>query len=454
MKLIDKFKNLSQNNQIVFKNTLFSFIIKGAALFVSLFTTPAYIKYFNNNSVLGVWYTILSVLMWFLNFDLGIGNGIRNKLVKDLTANDRDSAKNTISSGMFANVIITLILAVVGVVLVKLIDLNWLFNTSSDVIAYETLLYSTLLVLGAILLRFFLTTISSIIYALQKSALNDFLTLTISVLLLAFVLIFKFETMHQKLVYMSLAYLILSNLPLAIAGIVIFMTTLKDCKPTIKCISKENVKGVLSIGTIFFICQIPYMLIVNSNEFLITLRYGPEFTTEYSFYYKITSLISLVIIMAMTPIWSVITKALAEGNYTWLFKLFKVLTLVGFGAVAIQFLFIPFQQFVMNIWLRENSIKVEISKAFAFACFGGVFVYSTILSTIVCGMAKMKLQTICYGIGVVLKFLIIFLPFATSFNWTLVVWCNVGVLLPYCILEHIALHRYFTKMKDKQIKGE
>lgn len=440
-----------KNNKIVFKNTLFSFIVKGTALFVSLFTTPAYIKYFNNNSALGVWYTILSVLTWFLNFDLGIGNGIRNKLVKDLTVNDRISAKSTISSGMFANVIITLIIAVVGVIAVKLIDLNWLFNTSTDVIAYETLLYSTLLVLGAILLRFFLTTISSIIYALQKSALNDFLTLTINVLLLVFVLVFKFETMHQKLVAMSLSYLILSNLPLLIAGIIIFFTTLKDCKPSLKFVSKEKIKSVLSIGTIFFVCQILYMLIVNSNEFLITLKYGPEYTTEYSFYYKITSLISLVIIMAMTPIWSIVTKAMAEGNYTWLFKLFKTLTLVGLGAVAIQLFFIPFQQFVMDIWLRENSIKVELGKAVAFACFGGVFVYSTIMSTIVCGMAKMKLQTICYGIGVVLKFLIIFLPFATSLNWTLVVWCNVGVLLPYCILEHITLHRYFTKMKDKQI---
>ena len=108
----------------------------------------------------------------------------------------------------------------------------------------------------------------------------------------------------------------------------------------------------------------------------------------------------------------------------------------------------------MDIWLRENSIKIELGKALAFACFGGTFVYSTILSTIVCGMAKMKLQSICYGVGVVLKFLIVFLPFSLSLNWTVVIWCNVGVLLPYCIFEHIALHRYFIKMKDKQNKGE
>lgn len=93
MKLLKIVKNLNPNEKIIVKNTFWAFVVKGGALVVSLFTTPAFIRYFNNNTILGVWYTLLSVLIWFLNFDLGLGNGIRNNLVKAYAENDEDGIK-------------------------------------------------------------------------------------------------------------------------------------------------------------------------------------------------------------------------------------------------------------------------------------------------------------------------------------------------------------------------
>lgn len=438
----------NRNNAIVFKNTFFAFLLKGIALFVSLFTTPAYINYFDNDVVLGVWYTMLSILMWFLNFDLGIGNGIRNRLVKDLANNDRIAARKTISSGLYIIAIVTLVLGLIGVLIVFSLDLNWLYNIKESVVSGGTLLLSTILVLIAIMFRFFLTTVSSIIYALQKSALNDLMLLSVSALQLVFVTLARFDTVDQKLIGLSLAYLVLSNLPTLIAGVLIFITSLKDCKPSVKHISKADCQSILNVGSIFFLCQILYMLIISSNEFLITLNYGPQYTTEYSFYYKLTSLISMIITMALTPVWSVVTKAMAENDYSWLSKLYVVLKRVGILAIVIQFLFIPFQQIVMDLWLRGNTIEVETIKAIAFASFGSVFIYSTILSTIVCGMAKMKIQAVCYLIGVILKFIVVFSPLNKLFDWELVIWCNVGVLLPYCVVQQISLNRFF-KLKNK-----
>ena len=58
-KIIDRLKHLSDNDKIIYKNIIGAFLVKGGALFVSLFTLPAYIKFFNNDEVLGLWYTIL-----------------------------------------------------------------------------------------------------------------------------------------------------------------------------------------------------------------------------------------------------------------------------------------------------------------------------------------------------------------------------------------------------------
>ena len=335
---------------------------------------------------------------------------------------------------------------IIGYGIISFIDLNWLYQIENDVVSYKALLSATLFVFAGILIRFFLTTVSSVFYALQMSAVNNFLHLSVSISQLLFVLLAPSASPEESLVRLAIAYMILSNLPVLIAGIVVFCTKLKQCRPGIRYIGKKHLKIVMGIGSVFFICQILYMLIVNTNEFLITNLFGPQYTTEYTFYHKISNMVSMVVTLAMTPVWSVITKAMAEKNYIWLKKLYKRVKLFGWCAVLLQFICVPFQQIIMNIWLGKGVLDVNYLTALSFAFFGGVFVYSGILSTIVCGMARMKLQTAVYGIGVAAKFLIVYLLKDIAGSWTIVVWSNVIILLPYCILQQIDLNIYLNKL--------
>lgn len=444
-----KFKEINQNDRIVLKNAFGAFVVKGGALAVSLLSTPAFIKYFNDNIVLGLWYTLLSVLTWFLNFDLGIGNGIRNNLVKAFTSNDRKSAKYIISSGLFSISIVTAILAIVGICLGSMMDLNKVFNISQNVISKKALFYSVIFIFLAIMIRFFLTTVSSIFYALQMSAINNFLALCVSILQLLYIVLFHFDNSDQALITLAFAYMIISNLPMIVAAGIIFCTKLKDCKPDLRYIKKEYMQSVLKIGGIFFICQILYMLIVNTNEFFITKLFGPEYTTDYTFYYKITSLVSMVITLAMTPVWSVVTKAMTEENWEWLNKLYQKIRLIGMIVVLMEFFLIPFMQSIMDIWLRDHAIRIDYITALAFACFGSAFVYSSMLSTIVCGLARMKLQVVCYAVGVTFKIVFVICLSRIIDNWNIVVWSNALLLTPYCILQQIDLSRFFRRKINK-----
>ena len=433
---------MDTNNKIVLKNAFFAFLIKGAALAISLLSTPAFIGYFDNNAILGVWYTMLSVMMWFLNFDLGVGNGIRNNLVKALTVNNIAEAKYVISSGLFTTILITFSISLVGCAWLFVADLNNFFNITSDIISRKALYVSALFVFTAIMLRFMLTIVSSIFYALQMSAINNLLALCVSSLQLVYVLSARFDDTETALINVSLAYMIISNFPIAIAGILVFLTKLKDCRPSIKFIDKRHIDSVMRIGGVFFICQILYMLITNTNELLITKLFGPKYTTEYTFYYKATSLVSMIVTLAMTPIWSVVTKAMIEGNWQWLKKLMDKIKLAGTIVIVMEFLVVLFLQFIFDIWLRENSIKVDYISALAFSCFGSAFVYSSMLSTIVCGLARMKLQMRCYAVGVIFKFVFVVLISRVTSNWSVVVWSNALLLIPYCILQQIDLDRF------------
>ena len=441
-------RNINGNTKTIAKNAFYSFVIRGFALAISFFSTPAFIRYFQNNEVLGVWYTLLSILTWFLAFDLGVGNGIRNHLVIAIAEKKKENIKQILASG-FASVIgITLILTIVGWWLICTINLNSLFNIPDNLISSEVLRKCTILFFIAIMMRFMLTTVSSIFYALQRSAVNSFLSLCVSILQFLFIIAFHYENVETALVNISWAYLLICNLPVIVAGIWVFFTDFKDCRPTIKSVTKEAAKKIMGIGLIFFFCQIFYLIIANTNEFFVSHYWSPTATADYSFYYRIIMLVSMGVSLALTPTWSMITKAYAEKNYHWLKKLYRSFQLVGYFIILAEFALVPFLQPIMDIWLGKGQLTVELSVSIAFACFGATFLYSSMLSTIVCGLAKMKLQFWCYGIGSLLKIAFIIIIARISSDWAWVVWSNVFILLPYCVLQQLQLNRLFAKLKD------
>lgn len=439
------YKNTNQNNKIIIKNAIGAFAVKGAGLLVSLASTPALIRYFNNNEVLGIWFTMLSVLIWFLNFDLGIGNGIRNQLTKDFTIKDEASAKTTISSGFFSIGVVSIVLIAIGIVGIQCIDLNWLFNVSNELLSVRTLRIATIAIFVAIMLRFMLTFVSSIFYSLQKSAINNFLNLIVQILQFVFVLTFHFDNLEEALITLSVSYVFITNLPVILAGIYAFSKPLKNCRPSIFNIDRQRIKQIVGIGTLFFACQILYMLIVNTNEFLVTKLYGACYTAEYSFYYKVTSIVAMLVTLGMTPIWSVVTKALTENNYAWLNKLYITIKKLGLVIVCFQFALVPFMQWIMNLWLGTGVVVIRTETAIAFAVFGSVFVISSMLSTIVCGMARMKVQIVCYTIGVILKLVVDISLYKVYTHWDLIVWSNVLILLPYVLVQIVDLDLFFKK---------
>lgn len=444
MKVFEQLKHSSDNSKIVLRNVLWAFVIKGLSMVVSFATTPLFIHYFNNNRVLGLWYTLLSVLIWFLNFDLGLGNGIRNNLVKAITKNDVEMAKKVISSGFFSVGITTIILSVIGSIMISLINLNQLFNIDSEIISSHSLLISTIFVFIAVMLRFFLTTVSSIFYALQKSTVNNFLALCVSILQMLFIIVCKFDSPETALINVSFAYIILSNLPIVIAGIMIFFGKLRGCRPSFRYVDKENIKAIMGIGVLFFLCQILYMVIANTNEFFITSLYGAEYTTEYTFYYKLATIGTVVISLALTPVWSVVTKAQAEGDFQWLVKLFRYIKIGGIGILVLQLILVPFVPKLMDIWLGEGTVDVSYSTTIAFAIFGAVFMYSGMLCTLANGLSMMKIQTISYSIAVILKVMLLFLCYRFT-NWDFIVWVNTLILIPYIVAQHVTLTNFFTR---------
>jgi O-antigen/teichoic acid export membrane protein len=444
-KKTNKLINANENNRAIFLNTLGAFIVKGGALIVSLFTMPAYMRYFGEQQILGLWFTIVSVLSWILTFDLGIGNGLRNHLVPALVDDDKVKAKKYISSAYIITTIIAVVSIIVSLTFFKYINWNSFFNIANSDVANSTLNLTVIIVFSGIMLQFLFKLITSILYAMQKSAVVNFLRLVTSVITLVYVLNARTSDVSTNLISLAIVHVLAVNVPLLIATIYIFLKDLRGYKPEVSYFEMAYAKKVMKLGGIFFWVQIMYMLITATNEFLITWLTNPQMVVEYQIYYKLFTLIGTLFMLALTPIWSAVTKALSQNNFSWIKKLYNSLKIMAAIAIVIQFLMIPFLQLGINLWLGDNAIQVNYFIAFVFAISGSILIWNGVLSSIANGLGELKIQFAFFTLGAIIKLPIAWILVNLLDSWIGVIVSNIISMSLYCVIQPIWLNKVLAK---------
>lgn len=446
---IKNFFKRTDKDSVVYKNILGAFFVRGGALLVSVFSTPAFIKYFNDDVVLGVWYTVLSVITWILNFDLGIGNGLRNHLTATLDKNDYRRSKELISTSYIIFGILIAVLGVLGYLLIGFVNWNAFFNVPIEKVSYDTMVLVVRCLFVGIMLQFFLKLINSVLYAMQHSAAINAISLVISVAQLIFVLIVRCGSAEESLRVLSFAHVFIITVPYAVVTFILFSGKCKNIRPSFSSFRKDSLKSVMSVGGIIFICQILYMIIINTNNYFISHFTGNSNVVEFEIFNKFFSLIGTFITLIMTPLWSMITKAISQKDYVWVTKLYKkVLFMVAITSV-LEFMIIPFIKPLVYLWLGNVSVEINYLYLSLLAVWGTVFTLHNALSTFACGLSKMKTQLICYSVGVVVKLIFLHLVYQFTNHWIYVVLSNILILLPYCVAQMVVFKRQLNFSKKE-----
>lgn len=447
--IINKFRKQYKSNSNLVKNVVAAFLIKGSGLLVSIVGLPLYISYFENKTVLGVWFTMLTLVGWVLSFDIGVGNGLRNKLTIALANQDYEGGKRLISSAYGVMGVLTIAMAIVATGVSGLVDWNAFFNIESQVIDSATLTRCVTIMMSGILGCFFFQIVRGQLYALQLSSVNNLLHLSTNVLMIAILFFLpKERDIDVKFTTLSVAYAIIANLPYIIATIVVHRCTiLRECTPSLHYITKDAAKAVVGLGLTFFIIQILHMVISVTNEWFISSCYEPKYCVDYQVYFRLFSLLGTLIMLALTPLWSAITKAYAEKRYLWIYKLNKFLSLIAVGAVGVQCVMLVILQPIINLWLGNNAITVNYITAMIFLAYSVEMIWISVQSTIVAGLGKLKTQLIFYSIAVVVKIVVILI--ASNLypaHWEAVMLATAVGLLPYCFIQPILVRKLLIKL--------
>ena len=448
--LFKKFLNGNEKNKEITMNVLGGLFIKGFSMILSFFSLPLHISFFDNQAVLGVWYTLLSVLSWVNMFDFGLTNGLRNSLVNAIEKKDSEKINKLFSSTSTMLTVISLICIFIFVPLIYCINLNVIFNISSSIVPLNILrLVASILIVGT-MISFVLKTVTALNYAMQKSALNNVCTFTSTVIpLLLMLILSNFNlSLNFKLFIMAFIYLLATWIPLLV---VFYYSKIKyNLLAKLKFFCKQSdltvAKNQLKIGGSFFVAQGAFLAITQTNEYLITLLFSPNSVVTFRAYNSLFLIVGSIFQVALAPVWSSVTKACVQKDFHWLNKLLKFLYFVAFVAIISEFIIVPLAPWIFKVWLGTNKVDFHYFVACVFGIYGGLYILNIILTTIANGMGQVKIQVIFYSLGAIIKIPIVLL--LKSFNsnmWVSVVVANIIILSMFCLVQTVWLNKTLKK---------
>lgn len=346
--MIKKVKEkLIVSKDTVIKEMAISTICKPISMIISYIYVPIVLHYLGVEKY-GVWATILTILSWIGYFDIGIGNGLRNKLTESLSKKDGQSNKLISSAYMFITGIMVMI-AIVFSAFAAFADWNRIFGVSD---IHENLTVVVIISICFVALNFILSLCKNVLYALQKAADVSIMELATQMLNLVGILIVM-RIFESNLFVMAFVYgmsMIVVNI---IASIVIYRRNDVVC-PKIKEIDVKVGKEITNLGMQFFVIQICALILFTTDSLIISYLYGASDVTPYNTVNKLFNIIIGIYSAMIAPVWSNVTKLMIENKYReickFIKKLYSIWGIFVVMAVILTILFRP----LSYLWLRQN----------------------------------------------------------------------------------------------------
>lgn len=421
---------------LIKKNVLASFFIKAWSALVQLALVPLTLSclgVYEN----GVWLTISSVLLWIDNLDIGLGNGLRNKLAVCMAQGDTAKAREMVSS-TFAMLIGIIVPAACILIVAELLgDTYSFFNVDRLRIGNLTtiLIVSTILVGTTFVFKF----LGNFYTGLQLPAVNNLMGSLGSTLILLGTFVVYLNGSHSML----LIAMINTASPLIVYLIcypITFMGKYKALRPSLKFVSFGAAKELFSLGFKFFLLQIPGVILFFTSNILISRLFTPDLVTPYQIAHRYFALTMTLFTIICVPYWSATTDAYARKDYAWINHANKTLNMIMLLLLALIVVMTILSGFVYDIWIQGQAY-VPFSITLISAIYQFIILLSMRYSFVLNGFGVLHLQLI-----LTITASVVYIPLAVfagrmthDINYLLLVMCLVN--LPGLIVNYIQYHK-------------
>lgn len=394
------------------KNIFYLFIIRVLSLPISFILIPLTIDYVSTESY-GIWLTISSIVAWMSFFDIGINNGLRNRLTESIAQGNLKLSKKYVSTTYAILCLISISVLIIFVFINYYINWSEVLNTSPAL--SQELSKVALIVVGYFCFKFVLSTVNIIFLSNQLPAQASFRGFMEQVAsLIVIIILIKFT--NGSLLNLAYGLCISPLFVLIYYNLALFFGKFKYIAPSFKDIDFSLSKDLMGIGFKFFIIQIAGIIQFQTANFIIIQYFGPTDVTVYNVVFKYFSILTMLMGIFMIPLWSAVTDAYSKKDLKWIKVAeikYRKIAMVLFGIALIMLLV---SNYAYDLWLGKGKIDVSFQVSLFMCLFTVLYFFGGIYCTILNGISALNIQ---FKASIVSPFVFLITSYIliNNFNW-------------------------------------
>lgn len=380
------------------KNILALFAVRGYSIVINLALIPITLHLLDEYKY-GVWITLFNVISWISIFDIGIGNGLRNKFTECMAQGKIKEAREYVSTGYVVMSGITVSLILLFIVPWYYIDWSRVFNVELELASEIRLLVGIAFLLTSI--QFCLKLLGTILTASHKPA-ESALIMSLSNTLVLLIFITGKKWLADSLIGIGLVYTLTPIIVFIISSLILFAKRFYHVRPSFRFFRKDKVKSLFNLGIQFFIIQIAAVVIFSTDSLIITHTLSPSEVTSYNIVFRYFGLVSMLAGIIMSPLWSAFTEAAAKKDFIWIKQVINKL-LKGLWLVLILLLILlALAQTIIPLWLNYH-LQLSTILLIGMAVFTFIAIYNNIFSFLLNGLSITNVQMITSIVGIIIN---------------------------------------------------
>ena len=376
-------------SSLVIKNIINSIGIKGVGIVISLMLIPLSINYIGAVNY-GIWLTISSVVGWMSQFDLGLGNGLRNRITADYAKKEYDDGKIYVSTTYAVMSLIAAVFFFLFLIVHVFVDWTSVFNTPPEMADYVNQI--VLIVLICFCGQFVLQIIIIVLTAVHLSYKANLIQTMALVISLIGVLGLTYFT-EPNLIYLVLVLAFSIVLSMFIYTFYYYFRELSVFKPDFRKIDFKKSKDLFGVGWLFFIIQLGNLVLYQTSNLIIANILNLEDVSVYNVVYKYFTALFMIISVILNPYWSAFADAYELKDYVWMKKSLSKLRRMFYLFFILNALCVVISPFVFRIWLGD-SLTIPFTVTWSLGVYFIAFFWYNIHATFIFGVGKLYVQVV------------------------------------------------------------
>jgi O-antigen/teichoic acid export membrane protein len=418
---------------------------RGMAVLLTLVTVPVTLPYLGPERF-GLWMTISSAISLMTFTDLGLGNGLMTLVAEDDGREDQRAAARHASNAFFALFMLAAGLGLAFAAIAPQVPWGELFNVSSPRAADEAG-PATAAMAACFLLLMPFTVVQKLQLGYQDGltkglwdAAGSFLSLVGTVVVVV----------AGGSLPLLVGVFAAGPLVATVANATLwFGRKRRDLRPHWALVRWKTSYELVRVGFLYMLLQLAAMVAFFSDALIVARILGPEAVADYSVAWKLFSVVSLTLSLALTPLWPAYSEAAARHDARWVRDtLRRSIRLTLIATIPTSLVLLLLGEPIIDLWSR-SEVDPPFGLLAGLAAWTVLGSVGVALAMFMNALKIVRLQLVVAGVMAVANVaLSIVLTHAIGIEGVV-----LGTLLSYSLLAllplGLALPRILRRLDDK-----